>query len=148
MLEVLDIQPDDRILDIGTGSGYHAALLALLGGHVWTIERHPELSAIADRTIRALGLNNVTFVVGDGSLGLPDEAPFDAINVAAAAGESVPPALEEQLSVGGRLVAPVGVDGQHLTLVHRTPQGVERAALEAVRFVPLVEDGEPPAFLA
>jgi protein-L-isoaspartate(D-aspartate) O-methyltransferase len=148
MLEVLDVQPDDRILDIGTGSGYHAALLALLGGHVWTIERHPELTAIAEETIRTLGLANITFVVGDGSLGLPDEAPFDAINVAAAAGESVPRALEDQLSVGGRLVAPVGVDGQHLTLVQRTPGGLERASLDAVRFVPLVEDGEPPAFLA
>jgi protein-L-isoaspartate(D-aspartate) O-methyltransferase len=140
MLDVLELLPGDRVLDIGTGSGYHAALLARLAGHVWTIERHAELSAQAAQTLRELGIDNVTFVVGDGSLGLPGEAPFDAINVAAAAGESVPPALEEQLAVGGRLVAPVGVDGQHLILAQRTPSGMQRIALEAVRFVPLVED--------
>jgi protein-L-isoaspartate(D-aspartate) O-methyltransferase len=140
MLEVLDLLPSNRVLDIGTGSGYHAALLARLADHVWTIERHAELSAQAAQTLGELGIDNVTFVVGDGSLGLPSEAPFDAINVAAAAGESVPPALEEQLAVGGRLVAPVGVDGQHLILAQRTPTGMARIALEAVRFVPLVED--------
>jgi protein-L-isoaspartate(D-aspartate) O-methyltransferase len=147
MLEVLDLDPQDRVLDIGTGSGYHAALLALLTTHVWTIERHAELSALAERTIRELGIANVTFVIGDGSLGLPEEAPFDAINVASA-GESVPPALEEQLAPGGRLIVPIGVEGQNLTLVERTPAGLERASLDPVRFVPLVEDGEPPTFLA
>jgi protein-L-isoaspartate(D-aspartate) O-methyltransferase len=147
MLEVLDLDPNDRVLDIGTGSGYHAALLARLTTHVWTIERHPELSALAERTIRGLGISNVTFVVGDGSLGLPEEEPFDAINVAAA-GVSMPPALEEQLAPDGRLVVPIGADGQHLTLVQRTPSGLERTALDPVRFVPLVEDGEPPTFLA
>jgi protein-L-isoaspartate(D-aspartate) O-methyltransferase len=140
MLDVLELLPNDRVLDIGTGSGYHAALLARLADHVWTIERHAELSAQAAQTLQELGIDNVTFVVGDGSLGLPREAPFDAINVAAAAGESVPPALEEQLSLGGRLVAPVGVDGQHLILAQRTPSGMHRIALDAVRFVPLVQD--------
>jgi protein-L-isoaspartate(D-aspartate) O-methyltransferase len=79
-------------------------------------------------------------VVGDGSQGLPAKAPFDAINVAAAAGESVPAALEQQLAYGGRLVAPVGVDGQHLMLAYRTSTGVKRLRLDPVRFVPLVRD--------
>ena len=143
MLETLELQPTDRVLDIGTGSGYHAALLALLAKHVWTIERHHELSALAELTIRGLGLDNVTFAVGDGSEGLPDEAPFDAINVAAATGESVPSVLEQQLADGGRLVAPVGATNQHLILTRRTADGFQRERLEAVRFVPLVRGEEP-----
>jgi protein-L-isoaspartate(D-aspartate) O-methyltransferase len=140
MLESLQLRPDDRVLDVGTGSGYHAALLALLTDHVWTIERHAELSREAEATITGLGIDNVTFVVGDGHIGLPDHAPFDAINVAAAAGESVPAALEEQLAEGGRLVAPVGSSDQHLILTHRTGGRLTRTRLEAVRFVPLVQD--------
>ena len=79
MLETLRVQPTDRVLDIGTGSGYHAALLARLVRHVWTIERHPKLSAAAQDAIASLGIDNVTFVVGDGYEGLPSQAPFDAI---------------------------------------------------------------------
>jgi protein-L-isoaspartate(D-aspartate) O-methyltransferase len=142
MLEVLELRPSDRVLDVGTGSGYHAALLALLSAHVWTIERHPELTAQAEQTIQDLGLENVTFVVGDGWEGLPEHAPFDAINVAAAAGQAVPSALEAQLADGGRLVAPVGAANQHLILVRRTETGVQRVKLEPVRFVPLVRDAE------
>jgi protein-L-isoaspartate(D-aspartate) O-methyltransferase len=141
MLEALDLRPGDRALDVGTGSGYHAALLALLAGHVWTIERHAELSAEAQETIRGLGLDNITFVVGDGWDGLPGEAPFDAINVAAATLEGVPETLEAQLAPGGRLVAPVGGIRQRLILEHRTSEGIVRERLEAVRFVPLVRDG-------
>ena len=138
MLESLALRATDRVLDVGTGSGYHAALLARLADHVWTIERHRELSELATSTIRSLGIENVTFVVGDGWEGLPEEAPFDGINVAAAVGGSVPAALEDQLALRGRLVAPVGDTNQHLTLTRRTPAGLERRQLEAVRFVPLV----------
>jgi protein-L-isoaspartate(D-aspartate) O-methyltransferase len=140
MLELLAPGKDDRALDVGTGSGYHAALLALLCEHVWTIERHEQLSAEAHEAMQQVDIENVTFVVGDGWAGLPERAPFDVINVAAATGETVPAALEEQLAPGGRLVAPVGTTDQHLILAKRSPQGIVRAKLEAVRFVPLVRD--------
>lgn len=138
MLELLELGDDDRVLDVGTGSGYHAALLARLAGEVWTIERHAELSAEAEQAIRALGIENVGFAIGDGSAGLPEHAPFDAINVAAATGARVPAALQDQLAGGGRLVAPVGIDGQRLTLIRRTGRELETTALESVRFVPLI----------
>jgi protein-L-isoaspartate(D-aspartate) O-methyltransferase len=140
MLELLELRPTDRVLDVGTGSGYHAALLALLAGQVLTIERHQELSALAERAIRKLGLDNVEFFVGDGWQGLPQRAHFDAINVAAATGAQLPAALEEQLAPGGRLVAPVGQASQRLVLTRRTPEGFRHSTLEGVRFVPLVHD--------
>jgi protein-L-isoaspartate(D-aspartate) O-methyltransferase len=140
MLELLELRPTDKVLDIGTGSGYHAALLALLAGEVWTVERHAELSARAADVIDELGLDNVSFAVGDGWLGFPAEAPFDAINVAAATGAEVPPALERQLAPSGRLVAPVGTSEQRLMLVRRTDSAFERLLLEPVRFVPLVRE--------
>jgi protein-L-isoaspartate(D-aspartate) O-methyltransferase len=139
MLQALAPKAADRVLDIGTGSGYHAALLAMLAAHVWTIERHEELSAEAAHAIDALGIDNVTFVVGDGAQGLPSEAPFDGINLAAATNASIVRALEHQLSVDGRLVAPLGRRRQHLILSRRTELGIERQRLEPVRFVPLVE---------
>jgi protein-L-isoaspartate(D-aspartate) O-methyltransferase len=140
MLELLALRPSDRVLDVGTGSGYHAALLSLLAAEVWTIERHPSLSARAADVIGELGIDNVSFIVGDGREGFPACAPYDAINVAAAAGEAVPPALEEQLAVGGRLVAPVGEPEQRLVLVRRAPDGtVDHSELDGVRFVPLVQ---------
>jgi protein-L-isoaspartate(D-aspartate) O-methyltransferase len=140
MLETLTLRPSDRVLEIGTGSGYNAALLAQLARHVWTIERHAELSRRAQATIGSLGIENVTFVVGDGYEGLIAEAPFDAISVTAATGETVPEALEQQLADGGRLVAPVGQADQHLLLVRRDRDQLTRTPLEAVRFVPLVRD--------
>jgi protein-L-isoaspartate(D-aspartate) O-methyltransferase len=139
MLELLELAPTDRVLDVGTGSGYHAALLAVLASEVWTIERHEELSAHARATMADLGIDTVRFVIGDGWEGLPDRAPFDAINVAAATGATVPPALEAQLGPAGRLVAPVGIRRQHLVRIRRTAAGgLLRQRLEPVRFVPLV----------
>ncbi len=137
MLEALSLEATDRVLDVGTGSGYHAALLSLLAGHVYTIERHRQLSAVAEQAIRDLGIDNVTFVVGDGWDGLPSEAPFEAINVAAAS-DAEPYALERQLADGGRLVAPVGSKEQHLLLTRRSGDRLIRRQLEAVQFVPLV----------
>jgi len=137
MLEALQLRPTDRVLDVGTGSGYHAALLSLLAGHVYTIERHRQLSAVAEQAITDLGIDNVTFAVGDGWDGLPNEAPFDAINVAAAS-DAEPYALERPLADGGRLVAPVGAKEQHLLLTRRSGDRLIRRQLEAVQFVPLV----------
>jgi protein-L-isoaspartate(D-aspartate) O-methyltransferase len=142
MLELLELEPSDRVLDVGTGSGYHAALLSLLAAQVWTVERHAPLSTEAQRTLAALGYANVTCLVGDGWEGLPDLAPFDAINVAAATGERIPPALECQLAAGGRLVAPVGDEHQYLTRVRRASDGLHQERLDPVRFVPLVRGRE------
>jgi protein-L-isoaspartate(D-aspartate) O-methyltransferase len=144
MLEAVAPRLEDRVLDIGTGSGYHAALLALLADRVWTIERHAGLSALAEEAIRAIGLDNVTFVVGDGAEGLAAEAPFDVINVAAATGARVAAALQQQLAVGGRLVVPVGGRRQHLVLTRRTADGFVHARLEPVRFVPLIRGETDP----
>jgi protein-L-isoaspartate(D-aspartate) O-methyltransferase len=138
MLETLELRPEDRVLDVGTGSGYHAALLAMLCAHVWTIERYAELSRGAEEAVGAIGIRNVTFVVGDGHGGLAEAAPFDAINVAAATRDAVPPALIAQLAPGGRLVAPVGESDQHLMLIRRRGDELVRTTLEAVRFVPLL----------
>ena len=144
MAELLRVEPGDRVLDVGTGSGYHAAVLARLAAHVWTIERHRALSEQAAAALRRAGVENVATLVGDGSRGLPDEAPFDAINVAAAAWPEIPPALERQLAPAGRLVAPVGASGQQLVLVERSAGEdgeLTRATLDPVRFVPLIEGG-------
>jgi protein-L-isoaspartate(D-aspartate) O-methyltransferase len=138
MCELLELSGDERVLDVGTGSGYHAALLARLAAHVWSIERHASLSERAARNLAEAGVENVTLRVGDGARGLPAEAPFDAINVAAAAGMHVPPALEEQLAPDGRLVAPVQNGDQHLVVVRRADGRLTRTTLERVRFVPLV----------
>jgi protein-L-isoaspartate(D-aspartate) O-methyltransferase len=138
MCELLELRGDERVLDVGTGSGYHAALLARLSSWVWSLELHAELSRRAAANLAAAGVENVTLLVGDGTRGLPDEAPFDAINVAAAAEAGVPGALEEQLADGGRLVAPVEDDEQRLVVERRIGDVIERRTLERVRFVPLV----------
>jgi protein-L-isoaspartate(D-aspartate) O-methyltransferase len=138
MLELLELRPSDRVLDVGTGSGYHAALLGLLAAEVWSVERHRQLSVQAQATLSMLGYANVHCVVGDGCEGLPDQAPFDAINVAAATGDGIPPELTRQLALGGRLVAPLGDEHQYLTRVRRTRTGLHEERLDPVRFVPLV----------
>jgi protein-L-isoaspartate(D-aspartate) O-methyltransferase len=139
MCELLALRGDERVLDVGTGSGYHAALLARLAAHVWSIERHPDLSRRAGAALARVGVENVTLVVGDGSLGLPEFAPYDAINVAAAASGALPAALADQLGPGGRLVAPLDDGDQHLVLVQRREGGALKTShLERVRFVPLV----------
>jgi protein-L-isoaspartate(D-aspartate) O-methyltransferase len=138
MCELLELAPTDRVLDVGSGSGYHAAVLSRLCANVYGVELDPRLAARATRTLAAAGVHNVTIATGDGTLGLPEHAPFDAINVAATAQHEVPPALEQQLAGGGRLVTPLALgDGEHLVLVRRGPDGLERHVLEPVRFVPL-----------
>jgi protein-L-isoaspartate(D-aspartate) O-methyltransferase len=141
MSEMLAPRPDDRVLDVGTGSGYHAAVLAQLAAHVWSIERHGRLSRRAARSLQEAGIENVTLVVGDGTRGLPEHGPFDAINVAAAGSADALSELEAQLAPGGRLVAPVSGEQQRLVVTKRTPAGLERRLFEEVRFVPLVRDG-------
>jgi protein-L-isoaspartate(D-aspartate) O-methyltransferase len=140
MTELLELQPGDRVLDVGTGSGYHAAILAALAEHVWSIERHPDLTRQAEAALEQAGVENVTLLVGDGSRGVPSEAPFDAINVAAAGGRELLETLEGQLAPGGRLVAPVTGRRQRLVVARREPEGLRWRELEEVRFVPLVRD--------
>jgi protein-L-isoaspartate(D-aspartate) O-methyltransferase len=143
--ELLGLAGNERVLDVGTGSGYAAAVLAELAAEVLTIERIPELAASAERALAAAGYGQVDVRVGDGSLGAPDRAPFDAITVAAAA-PRVPPALHDQLAPGGRLVLPIGTRGdQRLVLVARTDSGpVVRRSIPC-RYVPLVgAEGFPP----
>ncbi|MEA2445731.1 MAG: protein-L-isoaspartate(D-aspartate) O-methyltransferase [Thermoleophilales bacterium] len=138
MCELLEVSPDDRVLDVGTGSGYHAAILARLCREVWSVEVHPELSALARENLAAAGVGNVRLVVDDGSRGYPPKASYDAINVAAAARRTIPEPLVEQLAPAGRLVIPVRRRGQRLVRVRRTPDGLVTELFERVRFVPLV----------
>jgi protein-L-isoaspartate(D-aspartate) O-methyltransferase len=141
MTQLLELKTTDRVLDVGTGSGYHAAILAALAAHVWSIERHADLSRSAAEALERAGVEDVTLVVGDGSRGLPEEAPFDAINVAAAGERDLLETLEDQLAPGGRLVAPVTGRRQRLAVARRERRGVRWRELEEVRFVPLVPDG-------
>jgi protein-L-isoaspartate(D-aspartate) O-methyltransferase len=107
---------------------------------VWSIERHARLSRRAARSLKEAGIDNVTLIVGDGTLGLPEEAPFDAINVAAAGSAEALSDLEAQLAYGGRLVAPVSGEQQRLVVTRRSAHGLEHRLFEEVRFVPLVRD--------
>jgi protein-L-isoaspartate(D-aspartate) O-methyltransferase len=136
MSELAQLEPGQRVLEVGTGSGYQAAVLAELAAEVYTIEILEPLASAAARTLRRLGCESVRSRHGDGYRGWPEAAPFDAIVVTAAA-PRVPPALLEQLRIGGRLVIPVGERSQELEVHTRTPQGVEVRRVLPVRFVPM-----------
>jgi protein-L-isoaspartate(D-aspartate) O-methyltransferase len=138
MIRALRLAPGERVLEVGTGSGYAAAVLAEMGAEVFTIERSARLAARARRVLRRLGFTQIEVRVGDGSLGWPERAPFDAILVSAGA-PRVPPSLTRQLAVGGRMVIPVGAheNEQVLACITRGPDDFEREDLGAVRFVPL-----------
>ena len=140
MTQALDVQPRDKVLEIGTGSGYQAAILSLLARRVYTVDRHRRLVREAEEIFRALDLNNITAIAADGSFGLPDQAPFDRILVTAAA-EDPPGPLLAQLKVGGVMVLPVGQSDavQSLIKVTRGESGYDYEELRPVRFVPLVE---------
>lgn len=132
MVQLLELRPTDRVLDVGTGSGYHAALLAEQAAHVWTVE-------VREDVFRGPLPANVTALIGDGAAGLPDEAPFDAINVAAAATEERLDVLLSQLADGGRLLAPVGARRKQVLVRFRRVGGtLERTEHGGVRFVELV----------
>jgi len=140
MAEALEIGPDDRVLEVGAGSGYAAAVLSRIAREVYAIERHRALAELARERMQRLGYTNVHIVHGDGTLGWTEHAPYDAIAVAAG-GPDVPPALRSQLASGGRLVIPIGTDPrlQELVRLRRTgPDEFKRESLGAVRFVPLV----------
>ncbi len=140
MTERLAVEPQHTVLEIGTGSGYQAAVLSHLCARVLTIERYRELQKSAEKTFAKLGIANITTIIGDGWLGWPPQAPFDRIIVTAAAVEP-PPALLDQLAEGGRMMIPLGEtrETQFLTQIDKTAEGVKKLSLLPVRFVPLVK---------
>ena len=140
MTQALEVSPRDKVLEVGTGSGYQAAILSKLARRVYTIDRHRRLVQEARQLFDDLALANITAIIADGSFGLPEQAPFDRIIVTAAA-EDPPGPLLAQLKVGGIMVVPVGQSDtvQHLIRVRKTESGLEYDELRKVRFVPLLE---------
>ncbi len=134
MTEALKLHPTDRILEIGTGSGYQTAILAEVANEVYSIEILPELARRARELLDSLGYSKIHLKMGDGYLGWPEESPFDAI-ILTAAPPAIPQPLPDQLKLGGRLIAPVGVDFQQLVLLRKTKEGFEKQNLLPVRFV-------------
>ena len=138
MIEALELRPTDRVLEVGTGTGYEAAVLAELAAEIWTIERHEELAVKAREILARLGYTNVHVIHGDGSLGFPEQAPFDKILVAAAA-PHLPESLIAQLADGGRLVVPVGTRAeQQVHIARRVGNEIAVTTHDLCRFVPLV----------
>ena len=146
MTEALKLEPGEKILEIGTGSGYQAAILAELGVQVFTIEIVKPLAEYARDNLSKLGYDHVSIRAGDGYQGWPEERPFDAIIITAAP-DHIPSPLLEQLAVGGRLILPVGDYSQNLVLIRRTEEGYQRTELLPVRFVPMTGEAEkgPPS---
>ncbi|MGH9314515.1 MAG: protein-L-isoaspartate(D-aspartate) O-methyltransferase [Vicinamibacterales bacterium] len=140
MTEALGIRPGEHVLEIGTGSGYQAAVLAEIAREVYTIEIVPELAERARQTLAGLGYKNVFVRTGNGYAGWPEKAPFPRIMVTAAP-DDIPPALVEQLAPGGTMVLPVGTAFQEMTIVTKTAQGIARKTTIPVRFVPMI--GKP-----
>ncbi|WIV52242.1 protein-L-isoaspartate(D-aspartate) O-methyltransferase [Marivivens sp. LCG002] len=140
MTQALNVQPRDKVLEVGTGSGYQAAILSHLARRVYTVDRYKRLVADARVLFEQLNLVNITAISGDGSFGLPEQAPFDRILVTAAA-EDPPGPLLAQLRIGGIMVLPVGQSDtvQSLIRVTRTEEGFDYEELRPVRFVPLIE---------
>ena len=136
MTAALELDGGEKVLEIGTGSGYQAAVLAEIVGDVYTIEIVAPLAERAVRTLEEIGYDGVRVRTGDGYVGWPEAAPFDAIIVTAAP-DHVPQPLVDQLAPGGRMILPVGGDSQDLVLIRRTPEGVRREEVLAVRFVPM-----------
>jgi protein-L-isoaspartate(D-aspartate) O-methyltransferase len=141
MTSLLELKGGEKVLEIGTGSGYQAAVLAEIAGKVYTIEILEELARQARETLSSLGYRNIEQRVGDGWVGWPEAAPFDGILVTAAP-PKVPQALVDQLAMGGRLVIPVGRTFQDLLVLTRTPAGVERKTVIPVRFVPMTGEAQ------
>jgi protein-L-isoaspartate(D-aspartate) O-methyltransferase len=139
MTEQLGLDPEHKVLEIGTGSGYQAAVLSHLCRRVYTVERWRELQKAAERRLAELGITNVTTIIGDGWLGWPPQAPFDRIIVTAAA-EEPPQALLDQLKVGGRMLIPLGEtrDTQQLVQIDKSDEALSETPLLPVRFVPMV----------
>lgn len=142
MTEAADISAGEKVLEIGTGSGYQAAVLAELAGEVYTIEIIPELAEQSRRLLGALGYKNVFVRAGNGYLGWPERAPFDAVVVTAAPDE-VPKALVEQLAVGGKMVVPVGTTSQEMMIITKTREGLVEQRTIPVRFVPMTGKPSP-----
>src|SRR5687767_15823564 len=142
MTQALEVGPEDRVLEIGTGSGYQAAVLGGLAKEVYTIEIVAPLAERARETLTALGYRNIQVRTGNGYLGWPEQAPFDRIMVTAAPDE-VPAALVQQLKVGGLMAIPVGVGVQELRILRRTPAGLETLRTLPVRFVPMTGKPKP-----
>lgn len=140
MTEAMQLTGEERVLEIGTGSGYQAAILGELAAEVYTIERHESLAEVAARRLEEMGYENIHVVQGDGTNGLPEHAPFDAVIVTAAAPE-VPRPLLDQLAEGGRLIMPVGSRGGQVLKLYRKVDGeVKTRSLSPVAFVPLIGD--------